>query len=139
MRIIVKLELFKKNSSSKIENLISSYQSSEEKSLGSLSPRASLGVGGFGSRARVRTEDIDYCVGSGVGRAFCPQDVSRVMEDLLVQIAREAQSAKLTSLRKAAQDASGSSKLLFIIHFFFLFFFWAFNTRGCFLRGIQCG
>lgn len=30
-----------------------------------------------------------------------------VMEDLLLQIVRESQNAKLSNLRKAAQDASG--------------------------------
>lgn len=43
--------------------------------------------------------------------------VGRVMEDLLLQIVKEAQNAKLQNLRKAAQEASGNYQF-HIIHCF---------------------
>ena len=39
----------------------------------------------------------------------------RVMEDLLLQIIREAQNAKLQNLRKAAQEASGKYNIYLLL------------------------
>ena len=90
-------------------DILQNYSATQRRHVLAADSRDSL------SRAHVRTTTTAAAAllitsssgGGSLSRGRDGGSGSRVMEDLLLQIAKEAQNAKLQSLRKAAQDACG--------------------------------